>query len=200
MKHVSTLLAGLLIGAARCNFPRRLGPERWLGYPARQHENGRLGRSRQSQLGHEGRRGSLPTSSTARTCPISSPRIPTRDFQIKAEFWTDEEANSGIFIRCEETKKIDSKVLLRGQYLRQRAGPQLRHRRDRRRRQGRSDARKRPASEHLRDHRAGSALRCRAQRPEDRRRAGLKTPQRPTSRFNTVPCVVKFRKVQIKVL
>ena len=33
-----------------------------------------------------------------------------KDFQIKAEFWTDEEANTGIFIRCEETKKIDSKV------------------------------------------------------------------------------------------
>jgi hypothetical protein len=24
-----------------------------------------------------------------------------KDFQIKAEFWTDEEANSGIFIRCD---------------------------------------------------------------------------------------------------
>ena len=33
-----------------------------------------------------------------------------KDFQIKAEFWTDEEANSGIFIRCSESKKIDSKV------------------------------------------------------------------------------------------
>jgi len=33
-----------------------------------------------------------------------------KDFQIRAEFWTDEDANTGIFIRCEETKKIDSKV------------------------------------------------------------------------------------------
>jgi hypothetical protein len=33
-----------------------------------------------------------------------------KDFQIKAEFWTDEEANSGIFIRCDGTKVIDSKV------------------------------------------------------------------------------------------
>src|SRR6266700_2831647 len=33
-----------------------------------------------------------------------------KDFQIRAEFWTDEEANSGIFIRCEESKKIDSKI------------------------------------------------------------------------------------------
>jgi Domain of Unknown Function (DUF1080) len=33
-----------------------------------------------------------------------------KDFQIKAEFWTDEEANSGIFIRCDTNKVIDSKV------------------------------------------------------------------------------------------
>jgi hypothetical protein len=33
-----------------------------------------------------------------------------KDFQIKAEFWTDEEANSGIFIRCDTNKTIDSKV------------------------------------------------------------------------------------------
>jgi len=33
-----------------------------------------------------------------------------RDFQIKAEFWTDEEANSGVFIRCDTSKVIDAKV------------------------------------------------------------------------------------------
>lgn len=33
-----------------------------------------------------------------------------KDFQIKAEFWTDEAANSGIFIRCDTNKTIDSKV------------------------------------------------------------------------------------------
>src|SRR5258706_14227523 len=33
-----------------------------------------------------------------------------KDFQIRAEFWTDEEANSGVFIRCDESKKIDSKI------------------------------------------------------------------------------------------
>jgi hypothetical protein len=32
------------------------------------------------------------------------------DFQIKAEFWADEEANSGIFIRCDQSKKIDAKI------------------------------------------------------------------------------------------
>ena len=29
-------------------------------------------------------------------------KVPYKDFQIYAEFWVDEEANSGIFIRCEK--------------------------------------------------------------------------------------------------
>lgn len=33
-----------------------------------------------------------------------------KDFQIKAEFWTDEAANSGIFIRCDASDKIDAKI------------------------------------------------------------------------------------------
>ena len=33
-----------------------------------------------------------------------------KDFQIRAEFWTDEEANSGVFIRCDTSKVIDAKV------------------------------------------------------------------------------------------
>ena len=33
-----------------------------------------------------------------------------KDFQIKAEFWTDEEANSGIFIRCEKPDSIGGKT------------------------------------------------------------------------------------------
>ena len=32
-----------------------------------------------------------------------------KDFEIKAEFWSDEEANSGIFIRCTDAKTITSK-------------------------------------------------------------------------------------------
>jgi Domain of Unknown Function (DUF1080) len=33
-----------------------------------------------------------------------------KDFQIRAEFWVDEEANSGIFLRCDQADKIDSKI------------------------------------------------------------------------------------------
>jgi hypothetical protein len=31
-----------------------------------------------------------------------------KDFQIYAEFWSDEDANSGIFIRCKDPAKIDA--------------------------------------------------------------------------------------------
>jgi hypothetical protein len=37
-------------------------------------------------------------------------KTPYKDFQIKAEFWVDSDANSGIFIRCENPKVIDGKT------------------------------------------------------------------------------------------
>jgi hypothetical protein len=37
-------------------------------------------------------------------------KTPYKDFQIKAEFWVDSEANSGIFIRCDNPKVIDGKT------------------------------------------------------------------------------------------
>lgn len=33
-----------------------------------------------------------------------------KDFEIKAEFWVDDQANSGIFIRCDKSDAIDSKI------------------------------------------------------------------------------------------
>src|ERR1700759_3800078 len=33
-----------------------------------------------------------------------------KDFQIRAEFWVDDESNSGVFIRCDQPDKIDSKI------------------------------------------------------------------------------------------
>jgi len=31
------------------------------------------------------------------------------DFEIKAEFWVDDDANSGVFLRCEDASKVTSK-------------------------------------------------------------------------------------------
>lgn len=33
-----------------------------------------------------------------------------KDFQIRAEFWADEDANSGIFIRCADPKKVGAET------------------------------------------------------------------------------------------
>jgi len=33
-----------------------------------------------------------------------------KDFQIRAEFWVSDDANSGIHIRCDQSKKLDSKI------------------------------------------------------------------------------------------
>jgi hypothetical protein len=33
-----------------------------------------------------------------------------KDFEIRAEFWADEEANSGVFLRCEDPKKVSAKI------------------------------------------------------------------------------------------
>ena len=37
-------------------------------------------------------------------------KIPYKDFQIRAEFWADEDANSGIFLRCANPQKVDAKT------------------------------------------------------------------------------------------
>jgi hypothetical protein len=33
-----------------------------------------------------------------------------KDFQIRAEFWVSDDANSGIHIRCDQSKKLDAKI------------------------------------------------------------------------------------------
>ena len=33
-----------------------------------------------------------------------------KDFEMKVEFWADDDANSGIFIRCDQSAKIDAKI------------------------------------------------------------------------------------------
>ncbi len=77
------------------------------------------------------------------------------DYQIRAEFWVDTDANSGIFIRCTDPDKIGSRQCLRSEHLGYPSRSDLRHRRDRQPRQGRSDAESRRQMERLRDHREG---------------------------------------------
>src|ERR1700756_1794205 len=46
-----------------------------------------------------------------------------KDFQIGGEFWDDEEANRGIFIRCDQADKIDSKICYEVNIFDKRPGP-----------------------------------------------------------------------------
>ena len=61
-------------------------------------------------MGDEGRRAGRRQARRARISSYLVSKDSYKDFQIKAEFWTDEEANSGIFIRCDAADKIDSKI------------------------------------------------------------------------------------------
>jgi hypothetical protein len=112
MKRFTTLAAGLLIGAAALQF-----------------SNGAFGQSdgwvtllddstRMGDWDEVGKANWAMKDGALVADKITEGKDPSylvsknsyKDFQIKAEFWVDDDANSGIFIRCEETRKIDSKV------------------------------------------------------------------------------------------
>jgi hypothetical protein len=48
---------------------------------------------------------------------------PYKDFQIRAEFWVSDDANSGIFIRCEQPKSIGGKTCYEVNIFDQRPDP-----------------------------------------------------------------------------
>ena len=56
-------------------------------------------------------------------------KTPYKDFMIYVEFWSSDDANSGIFLRCQNPKEITDRSLLRSQYLRPAQRPDLWHRR-----------------------------------------------------------------------
>ena len=75
-----------------------------------------------------------------------------KDFEIYAEFWVSDDANSGIYIRCTDPNNINSKIGLRGQHLRHAPRSEVWHRRDRRRGGREPDAEGRRQVEYVRDH------------------------------------------------
>jgi hypothetical protein len=110
LKH-ATLAAGLLIGAAALPFPgtafgqsdgwitlvdaTRMGEWIEVGKANWAMKDGALTADKITQ----GKEPSFLVSKTS-----------YKDFQIKVEFWADDDANSGVFLRCNGTEKIDSKV------------------------------------------------------------------------------------------
>ena len=60
-----------------------------------------------------------------------------KDFEIRAEFWVSDDANSGIFFRCTDPSKISGKTGYEANIFDTAPRSDLRHRRDRLRRRGR---------------------------------------------------------------
>jgi hypothetical protein len=111
MKRVSMLAAGLLIGAAAVQFSgtasgqgdgwvtlvddKKMGDWTEVGKANWAMKDGALVADKIT----EGKDPSYLVSKQS-----------YKDFQIKAEFWADDDANSGIFIRCDQSAKIDAKI------------------------------------------------------------------------------------------
>ena len=110
MKRLSTLAAGLLIGAAAFQFSSVASGQSdgWITLVdgTKMGDWTEVGKAnwamKDGALVADKLDGKDPSYLVSKTS--------FKDFQIKAEFWTDEDANSGIFIRCDESTKIDAKI------------------------------------------------------------------------------------------
>ena len=112
MKRLSTFAVGLLIAAAAFQFSSRASGQSEGGWitlldSTRMGDWDEVGKANWAMKDGavvadkllEGKDPAYLVSKTA-----------FNDFQIRAEFWTDEEANSGVFLRCDQPNKIDSKI------------------------------------------------------------------------------------------
>ncbi|MBR1121265.1 DUF1080 domain-containing protein [Bradyrhizobium lablabi] len=109
-KHLATLAAGLLIGAAAIQFSGTAsGQDGWVTL---------VDGSKMGDWTEVGKANWAMKDGALVADKITEGKDPSylvskeswKDFQIKAEFWADDDTNSGIFIRCAERGKIDSKL------------------------------------------------------------------------------------------
>src|SRR6266436_4230090 len=111
MKRLSMLAAGLLIGAAAFQFSSTASGQSdgWITL---------LDSTKMGDWSEVGKANWAMKDGALVADKLTEGKDPSylvtkdayKDFQIKAEFWTDEEANSGIFIRCDQAAKIDAKI------------------------------------------------------------------------------------------
>jgi len=110
MKYISTLATGLLIGAAVFQLS---------GVASGQADSGWITLLDNTKMGdwdHVGganwamKDGAVTADKLdGKDLAYLVSKNSYKDFQIRAEFWVDEEANSGIFLRCDTNKAIGSK-------------------------------------------------------------------------------------------
>lgn len=110
MKRVSTLAAGLLIGAAAFQFSNvAFGQsDGWVTLvdSTKMGDWDQVGKANWAM-----KDGALSVDKLdGKDLSYLVSKTSYKDFQIKAEFWADDDVNSGIFLRCEDPKKIDSKL------------------------------------------------------------------------------------------
>src|ERR1700742_4492125 len=100
-----TIAAGLLAGAAALYAGAALGEDAWTTLV----DTGKKGDWNEvAKANWEMKDGILTADKLDGKDPAYLvSKTPYKDFQIYAEFWVDEEANSGIFIRCEKPESVD---------------------------------------------------------------------------------------------
>ncbi|HXL12392.1 MAG TPA: DUF1080 domain-containing protein [Bradyrhizobium sp.] len=113
MRHpLKTLAAGLLIGAAAFQFSNSASGQSDAGWVTLV-DTGKMGDWDEVGKANWAMKDGVLTAdklAEGKDPGYLVSKTSFKDFQIKAEFWADEEANSGIFIRCDQAKKIDAKI------------------------------------------------------------------------------------------
>ena len=113
MRHpLKTLAAGLLIGAAAFQFSNSASGQSDAGWVTLV-DTGKMGDWDEVGKANWAMKDGVLTAdklAEGKDPGYLVSKTSFKDFQIKAEFWADEEANSGIFIRCDQSKKIDAKI------------------------------------------------------------------------------------------
>ena len=110
MKRVSTLAAGLLVGVAVFQYAG-LATAEGDGWVTLLDANSKGDWTEVGKANWAMQDGALGADKLdGKDLSYLVTKTSYKDFQIKAEFWTDEEANSGIFIRCDQSDKIDAKI------------------------------------------------------------------------------------------
>ena len=103
MRHLSTLALGLLIGAAAFHLSNPASGQSDGGWVTLVDGNKMGDWDEVGKANWAMKDGALVADKLDGKDPsYLVSKNSYKDFQIKAEFWTDEEANSGIFIRCDE--------------------------------------------------------------------------------------------------
>ena len=112
MKHLSTLAIGLLIAATALPFPRSASGQGEGGWITLLDSSHMGDWDAVGKANWEMRDGAVTADKLleGKDPGYLVSKVSYNNFQIRAEFWTDEEANSGVFIRCDQSAKIDSKI------------------------------------------------------------------------------------------